>query len=320
MTTPFSLLVKPVGAACNLACDYCFYLDKSSLYPDGPAVMPQEVMERMVSSYLAMPFDSYSITFQGGEPLLAGIRFFRSVAGAVRRHSKPGAKVHLSIQTNATLMTRDMARFLADEGWLTGVSIDGPAQLHDKHRRDASGNGSHSRVLRGVEILREAGAEFNALCLATSDSLHTPGAIYRYLRDEIGAGWHQYSQHLGSVTAGQWDSFLCGVLDAWIADGDAGRVFVRNIEDTLMYVSTGIASQCIFGDRCDGHVVVERNGDAYPCDFFVSRETRLGNIMEDGWDTLRSSPAALRHAAAKCARHLSKVGSMRFYDRCAELI
>ena len=317
MTAPFSLLVKPVGAACNLACDYCFYLGKASLYLNGPAVMPREVMERMISSYLALPFDSHSITFQGGEPLLAGIDFFKSVADAVRRHSRPSADVHLSIQTNATLMTRAMAKFLADEGWLTGVSVDGPAEIHDKHRRAATGEGSHSAVMRGIDLLRESGAEFNVLCLATSDSLDDPGEIYRYLRDEIGARWHQYSQRLGDITTEQWDGFLCGVLDAWTADGDIGRVFVRNIEDALVYVRTGIATQCIFGERCDGHVVVERNGDVYPCDFFVAKDTLLGNIMESGWQELRSSPIALARAAGKCPRHLSNIGSMRFYERCA---
>ena len=319
MTTPFSRLVKPVGAACNLACDYCFYLDRSSLYPDGPAVMPDEVLERMVSSYLALPFDSHSMTFQGGEPLLAGIGFFRRVSDAVRRHARPNAKVHLSMQTNATLMTPEMAKFLADEGWLVGVSVDGPAALHDRHRRNPAGEGSHVAAMRGIGLLRGAGAEFNVLCLATSDSLGDPGAIYRHLRDEVGATWHQYSQRLGDVSTGEWDGFLCGILDAWAADGDAGRVFVRNIEDTLVYADTGIATQCIFGERCDGHVVVERNGDAYPCDFHVSKESRLGNVMESGWGELRSAPSALRLAAAKCPRHLSKVGSLRFYERCAQI-
>ena len=315
MTTPFSLLVKPVGAACNLACDYCFYVDKASLYPNGPAVMPREVMERMVSSYLSLPFDSHSITFQGGEPLLAGIGFFKAAADAVRRHSRPNGKVCLSVQTNATLMTRDMARFIAGEGWLAGVSVDGPAWLHDRHRQNAAGEGSYAAAMRGVDLLREAGAEFNALCLATSESLGDPGAVYRCLRDEVGARWHQYSQRLGDVTTEQWDGFLCGVLDAWSADGDAGRVFVRNIEDALVYVNAGIATQCIFCERCDGHVVVERNGDVYPCDFFVAGDTRLGNIMESGWKELRSSPVAVARAAGKCPRHLSKIGSMRFYEK-----
>ena len=318
MTTPFSLLVKPVGAACNLACDYCFYLGKADLYPNGPAVMPEGVLERMVSSYLALPFDSYAMAFQGGEPLLAGIEFFRRVSDAVRRYARPSAKVHLSIQTNATLITPDMAKFLADEKWLVGVSVDGPAALHDKHRCGAvTGEGSHVAAMRGIELLRNACAEFNVLCLATSDSLGDPGSIYRYLRDEVGAKWHQYSQRLGDVSAAEWDQFLCGILDAWTADGDAGRVFVRNIEDALIYSKTGIATQCIFGERCDGHVVVERNGDAYPCDFYVSKGSRLGNIMEAGWDELRTSPNALHRAASKCPRHLSKIDSMRFYERLA---
>ena len=125
MTLPFSLLVKPVGAACNLACDYCFYLDKAALYPDGPRVMPDAVLERMLRSYLALPFDSYCVTFQGGEPLLAELDFYRRVAEIVKRYGQTGKKVNLSLQTNATLMTREAAEFFASEGWLVGVSVDG---------------------------------------------------------------------------------------------------------------------------------------------------------------------------------------------------
>ena len=122
--TPFSLLVKPVGARCNLACDYCFYLDKTALYPNGPAQMPDAVLARMLESYLSLPFDSFSITFQGGEPLLAGLPFLRRADTLAKQFLPSGCRLTLSIQTNATLMTREAARFFADEGWLVGVSVD----------------------------------------------------------------------------------------------------------------------------------------------------------------------------------------------------
>lgn len=168
-------------------------------------------------------------------------------------------------------------------------------------------------------MLRNAGAEFNALCLATSDSLGDPEAIYRYLRDDVGAIWHQYSQRLGDVSTAEWDQFLCGILDAWTADGDAGRVFVRNIEDALIYAKTGIATQCIFGERCDGHVVVERNGDVYPCDFHVSKDSRLGNIMEAGWNELRTSPnvsIARRQSARATFQRSTRCGSTSDWNPC----
>ena len=318
--TPFSLLVKPVGAQCNLACDYCFYLDKATLYPNGPTLMPDAVLVQMLESYLSLPFDSFSVAFQGGEPLLAGLPFFRRANDLAKRFLPAGRRLSLAIQTNVTLMTRDAARFFADEGWLVGVSVDGPADVHDAHRRTSGGQGSHADVLRGIEALREAGCEYNILTLVTNANMHEPERIYRYVRDELDGRWQQYTDHLESVTTRQWDGFLVGVLDAWLAAGDQGRVSVRNIDAAISYATTGRADHCIFADRCDGHVVVERNGDVYPCDFFVSPETRLGNIMESDWHDLRENPAAQTFAARKCRRHLSRISQMAFYDRISEMV
>ncbi len=280
--------------------------------------MPREVLERVVSTYLALPFDSFSIVFQGGEPLLAGLDFFRAAAAAVRRFRRPGTEVCLAVQTNGTLLDRQSARFFADEGWLAGVSVDGPERFHDAWRRDAAGGGSYGAAMRGIGFLREAGAQFNVLCLATPANIAFPRETYRHLRDAAGAAWQQYSYWRERVSVREWDGFLCGVLDAWIEDGDAGRVKVGNIENAVAYVRHGIATQCIFADACDGCLVVERNGDVYPCDFHVSRSTLLGNIMTADWQTLRSSPRARAFAAAKCPRHLSLIPRMRFYDRIAE--
>ena len=317
--TPFSLLVKPVGARCNLACDYCFYLDKAALYPHGPGLMPYAVLERMLESYLSLPLDSFSVAFQGGEPLLAGLPFFRRANDLAKRLLPSGRRLSLSVQTNATLMTREAARFFADEGWLVGVSADGPAETHDAHRVTPDGRGTHADVLRGIDAMRDAGCEYNVLTLVTGANVREPGRIYRYVRDELGGKWQQYTDHPDSVTTRQWDGFLVGVLDAWLADGDQGRVSVRNIDAAVSYAAIGRADQCIFADRCDGHVVVERNGDVYPCDFFVAPKTRLGNIMECGWRELRECPAAQSFAAGKCSRHLSRIAQMDFYDRVRSL-
>ena len=317
--TPFSLLVKPVGARCNLACDYCFYLDKALLYPNGPALMPDAVLDRMTKSYLSLPFDSFSITFQGGEPLLAGLDFFRRANDIAKESLPAGRRLSLSIQTNATLMTHEAAQFFADEGWLVGVSVDGPANVHDAHRVTPGGRGTHADVMRGIDALRSARCEYNVLTLVTEANVRDPAGIYRYVRDELGGKWQQYTDHLGSVTLHQWDAFLVGVLDAWLADGDQGRVSVRNIDAALSYAAFGLAEQCLFADRCDGHMVVERNGDVYPCDFFVSEKTRLGNVMDCDWRELRESPSAMSFAAKKCVRHLSRIDRMDFYDRISTL-
>jgi len=317
--TPFSLLVKPVGARCNLACDYCFYLDKSALYPNGPALMPDAVLARMLESYLSLPLDSFAIAFQGGEPILAGLPFFRRANALAKQFLQPDRRLTLSIQTNATLMTREAARFFAEEGWLIGVSVDGPANVHDAHRRTPDGLGTHADVMRGIEALRDAGCEYNVLTLVTDANVYEPESLYRYVRDELDGKWQQYTDHLESVATQQWDRFLVGVLDTWLADGDPGRVSVRNIDAAISYARIGRTDQCILADRCDGHIVVERNGDVYPCDFFVSPGTRLGNIMESDWRELRGSPAAQSFAARKCRRHLSRIPQMDFYDRIREM-
>ena len=233
--TPFSLLVKPVGAQCNLACDYCFYLDKAALYPHGPRLMPDAVLERMLESYLSLPFDSFSVAFQGGEPLLAGLPFFRRANDLAKRFLPVGRRLALSIQTNATLMTPEAARFFAGEGWLVGVSADGPAEVHDTHRVTPDGSGTHADVLRGIDAMRDAGCEYNVLTLVTDANVREPGRIYRYVRDELGGKWQQYTDHLESVTTRQWDKFLVGILDTWLADGDQGRVSVRNIDAAISY-------------------------------------------------------------------------------------
>jgi uncharacterized protein len=316
---PFSLLVKPVGAACNLACDYCFYLDKAALYPNGPAVMPDTVLDRLLESYLALPFDSFSITFQGGEPLLAGTGFYRRVADAVKRHLRKGAKANVAVQTNATLMTSEMARLMADEGWLCGASADGPAAVHDAHRRTRSGEPTYEAVARGIALLREAGCEYNVLALVTRENVGDPARIYHHLRDNLGGKWQQYTDYREGISPEEWDRFLCGILDTWLADGDPGRVSVRNIDSAIAFVERGMAAQCIFSDRCDGYFVVERNGDVYPCDFFVSERTLLGNVTRDGWEALCANPLRQSFASTKCPRHLSRIPRMRFYERIAEL-
>lgn len=312
---PFSLLVKPVGATCNLACDYCFYLDKAALYPEGPQVMPDGVAERMLRTYLTLPFDAFSITFQGGEPLLAGLDFYRRVAQIVCHATPSGKTVNLAIQTNATVMTREAAAFFAAEGWLVGVSVDGPAEMHDAHRVTPDGIGSHTAVLRGIDHLREAGCAYNLLTLVTATNVREPERVYRYLRDELGGNWQQYTDHLESVPTEAWDTFLCRLMDVWQGDGDVGRVSIRNIDAPLAYARLGRADQCIFANRCDQYLVIERNGDVYPCDFFVSRATRLGNVMTDSWIALRGHPAYRRFAETHCRRHLSRIERMRFYDR-----
>lgn len=326
---PFSLLVKPVGGACNLACDYCFYTDVAPR--GGPSVLSRDLVERMLTTYLAQPFDSWSIVFQGGEPLLAGLDFFRFVEETVQRLVPIRSQVHLAVQTNGTLLTDDWARFFATHDWLVGISIDGPAAVHDAHRRGVDGSPTHAAVLRGLDTLRAAGCAYNVLTLVTVENRVHPAELYAYVRDELGGTWQQYTDYRGrdptcacvtdpqALTTAHWDDFLCGILDAWLAADDPGRVSVRNIDAGLAYALYGRADQCIFSPRCADAFVVERNGDIYPCDFHVRPDCLLGNLATHTWQQIWQHPVRQRLARTACPRHLAHIPAMRFYDRLAEL-
>ena len=303
---PFSLLVKPAGAACNIACDYCFYLSKSGIAGGAPAVMPEETLEKILRSYLSLPFDSYAVTFQGGEPLLAGRVFFEKAAAVAKSVSGAAGKVAFSVQTNGILATDEMAEFFAREGWLLGVSVDGDAGLHDAHRKYRDGRGSFRDVMDALAVLDAHGCEYNILALVNADTVRSPERVYRFLRDNINTRFLQFTQCLEQVGPEEWDRFLCRIADVWKNDGDIGRVFVRNIESALSHILLGRAADCIYADSCDGYFVVERNGDVFPCDFSVEDSLRLGNAARDPWEKMASDPRRLAFAARKCPRHNSR--------------
>ena len=179
---PFSLLIKPASADCNLRCDYCFYLDHDRLYPASRVHrMPPAVLERMISSYLALEMDCHVFMWQGGEPTLMGLEFFRKVTSLQVKHGRPGTRVVNGLQTNALLLDDEFARHLARYNFLVGVSLDGPAAVHDRHRKTAAGGGSHARVLAAIEHLRRHQVAFNILTLVTAANVQRAAEIYAYL-------------------------------------------------------------------------------------------------------------------------------------------
>ena len=287
----FSLLVKPVGSACNLACDYCFYSLANGAQVPAPASMPSAVLERMLATYLAEPLASPAVAFQGGEPLLAGEDFFREAAAiAARAHRR----VSFSVQTNGTLITPSLARFFAEEGWLVGVSVDGPATLHDIHRHTPSSSPSHADVLAGLSALRSVGVEFNVLTLVTSANAGAAETVYRHLRDDIGARFLQFIECTSpapyAVSGSAWGEFLCRLYDVWRACGDERRVSVRLFDTIVLRLLGGPPDACPFASDCRNYFVVENDGSVYPCDFHVSPEWRLGDVMHDSWSSLVESP------------------------------
>jgi len=309
MTELFSLLIKPASADCNLRCGYCFYLDRSALYPATPVHrMDDAVLEQMIRTFLALPFPSHRLTFQGGEPLLMGEGFYSRVFLLQRLYARPGGEVVTGMQTNGTLLTDGLAALLAREGSLTGVSVDGPAELHDRYRCRIDGSGSHAAVVAGIERLRKAGAPFNVLTLVSAANVAEPERVYDYLRDELGVLFHQYIPCVEqlpdgapapyAVSAEGWGAFLCRLFDRWYLQ-DTRRVSVRLFDDLLNKLVDGVDTSCTGGMSCRNYLVVEHNGDVYPCDFYVTPELRLGNIMEQSWDELWNAPACIAFGRRK---------------------
>lgn len=305
---PFSLLVKPASADCNLRCTYCFYLDKASLYPStNTHRMPTEVLESMISSFFAVDQPCYSIGWQGGEPTLMGIEFFRKVVELEERYARRGALIANGLQTNGTIMNDELARFLADHKFLVGISIDGPADVHDLYRVRADGSGSHSSVLSGIECLKRNRVEFNGLVLVNSSNVTRPHEIYRYLCD-LGINHHQYIPCVEfdrkgnllphAITGEQWGEFLCSIFDEWVGK-DVRRVSVRDFDSVIRFMVDQTYPTCTSSGSCDHYFVVEHNGDVYPCDFFVEPDKRLGNVLSDSFLTLQQSRLYSEFSTAK---------------------
>lgn len=310
-TQPFSLLIKPASADCNLACEYCFYLGKRALYP-GTAChrMPDAVLERMIATYLAteQPGRQYVFGWQGGEPTLMGLDFFRRAAALQIRHAPRGAVISNGLQTNATLIDDPFAAFLAEYKYLVGVSLDGPADVHDRFRHNHAGAGSHAAVRKGIEALRRHQVEFNILVLVSQANVKEARRVYRTLRDE-GFYFHQYIPCVEfdatgqlqpfAISAEDWGVFLCDLFDEWRALGDERRVSIRHFDTLLDLMVNGRRNTCCIGLNCCQYLVVEHNGDLYPCDFFVRPELRLGNLMKTSWTEALASPKYRKFGARK---------------------
>ncbi len=284
---PFYMMAKPVGAACNLACRYCYYLEKQRLYEGaGRMVMSDDTLERFVRQYLeSQTTPEVLFTWHGGEPLLLPVGFYKKAMSLQRRYAA-GRHIDNCLQTNGTLLTDEWCRFFRDNGWLIGISIDGPQVLHDAYRKTHDGQSSWEKVMQGINLLEKHGVMWNALATVNALTVEHPVEVYRFFRD-IGCRYLQFTPvgcHLSEpdtehVEAKAWGRFLCQVFDEWEKE-DVGEVFVNIFEATLanyMGITPGI---CAMSDMC-GHVgVVEWNGDVYSCDHFVSRQYLLGNIRE----------------------------------------
>jgi uncharacterized protein len=295
---PFSLLIKPASADCNIRCEYCFYYEKSGLYPEKKQHrMSNETLETLVSGYMQTKQPVYQFGWQGGEPTLMGVDFFRTVVRLQGKYGRPGAKVSNGLQTNGTLITPEMAALFKEYHFLAGISIDGPAEIHDLRRKTLVGTGSYKQVMQGLEELRRHDVEVNVLVLVHHDNVTKPEAVFRHLVD-LGFTYHQYIPCVEmdkygnplpwSITGAEWGEFLIRMFQIW-SKGHVQTVSVRNFDAVLQMLVTGQAVMCTLGRNCSDYFVVEHNGDVYPCDFFVEPELLLGNIRSDSWESLRNS-------------------------------
>lgn len=294
----FTLLIKPASADCNLRCEYCFYIDHLNFYPDGKIHrMPLHVLERMISSYMSTPQPQYIFGWQGGEPCLMGCDFYKAAVEFQKKYGKNGAVVCNSIQTNGILLDDKLASLFAEYKFLAGISLDGPAEVHDCYRKTLSGTGTHRQALDGIETLKRHGAEFNILCLVTKANVRKAEELFRYF---TGGGFN-YLQFIPcvefdennvpapfAVTAEEWGEFLCRLFDKWMRYGPE-KVYIRLFEAILAKLAKNRIFQCNMDSNCCLYFVVEWNGDVFPCDFFVRKELLLGNLTGNSWENIAGS-------------------------------
>ncbi len=297
----YSLLIKPVSCDCNLRCDYCFYLEKAGMFGNGPHRMASETLEEIVKDYLSSRQETYVFCWQGGEPLLAGLDFYRQAVELMKRYGGAGVNVGNVIQTNGTLLDDGWAAFLKEYNFLVGVSLDGPEWIHDNYRRHASGRGSYSEAVRGIECLRRHDVPVNTLTVVNNFSAEHPLEIYRHLRDDLGMTHHQYIEETFgelAVTSEQWGRFLCAVFDEWI-ENDVGGVSVRLFDSIINRLRGDAPDCCSMRRECSSYLVVEHDGSVYPCDFHVLPEWRLGRVGKTSFEAMLATPCARRFAKLK---------------------
>jgi uncharacterized protein len=307
----FQLLIKPAGADCNLACGYCFYRRTAAFYPEETGrPMPDDVLERMISGYLGLRFDTSVFSWQGGEPTLCGLDFFRKAVELQQTYGAAGQRVGNAFQTNAVLIDDEWARFFAEYDFLVGVSLDGPPDIHNEYRRTVVGSGSAQNVLAAVEHLKRHNVSFNILTLVTQANVQHARPVYQWLVSQ-GFRYLQFipclerdpdtdKRAVYAIKPGEYGRFLCELFDEWYENGFP-NISVRLFDSVVNYYVTGVSGLCTFGSSCDAYVVIERTGDVYPCDFFVTPEWKLGNIMEREIDYFIRCGLKQKFAAHKSA-------------------
>lgn len=326
----FNMMIKPAGSLCNLDCAYCYYLDKAEIYGGREPVMSDEMLEVVVREYIqANDVPDVTFNWHGGEPLVLGLDFYRK-AVALQKKYADGKNVYNTLQTNGTLVTDDFASFFRDNQFLIGISLDGPQDIHDKFRKDKGGAPTFEKVIRGLEKLYRHGVEYNTMSTINKASEGRGLEVYRFLKS-VGSRYMQFMpvvEHVKypvdangkvirharpyivdpstdgaqiarwSVSATEFGKFMCDIFDYWVRN-DVGQYFVGLFDATLANYCGVLPGTCAYAQTCGNNVVIEHNGDVYPCDHFVYPKYKLGNISESSVRSIMEKSEMLRFGLDK---------------------
>ena len=302
---PLYVMLKPVGALCNLACDYCYYLEKAKLYQESPKhVMSDELLEKFIEEYInSQTMQEVLFTWHGGETMMRPLSFYRKALALQKKYAK-GRQISNCLQTNGTLLTDEWCRFFHDNQWLVGISIDGPQEFHDEYRRNRQGRPSFVKVMQGINLLKKHNVEWNAMAVVNDYNADYPLEFYHFFK-ELDCHYIQFApiveriaphadgRHLAavdeeskegladfSITPRQWGNFLCSIFDEWVRQ-DVGNYYIQLFDSTLANWVGEQPGICTLAKTCGHAGVMEFNGDVYSCDHFVFPQYKLGNIYSN---------------------------------------
>jgi uncharacterized protein len=311
MNREFQIFAKPAGPRCNLNCSYCYYQEKKDLYPGIDHFrMKNYVLEQYIIQHIeATTEDTVFFSWHGGEPILAGIEFYKLVVALQKKHLPPGKLLLNGIQTNGSLLDKEWCNFLAEKNFIVGLSLDGPETLHDFHRKDKSGRGSFNQALKGFQCLRDHGITPEILCVVNAQNSGYPQEVYNFIKG-LGVSFMTFLPLVNklpgsetgvtpdSVPAEAFGRFLIAVFDAWV-ENDIGNIQVQIFEETIRTAFLPEHTLCIFKVNCGGVPVIEHNGDFYSCDHYVDKEHLIGNIRNKTITSCLESPEQQAFGKAK---------------------
>ncbi len=304
----FALLIKPSGPDCNIACQYCFYARKKQMFGKTEHAMNMDVLEKLIRDYMSLNFETSSFAWQGGEPTLMGLDFYKKVVKLQIKYGSNGRKVSNALQSNGILLDERWCEFLAEYNFLVGISLDGTKELHDYYRVGKSGEGTFDKVVKAIQRCKKYNVQYNVLTLLNQNNVEKCDDIFNFFINHGIKFWQfipcaEVDAKSGrvtdfSITPEQYGRFLCRLLDKWL-EHDPKKISIRMFESLISYCVSGSHTICTFNRSCDDYIVVEHNGDAFCCDFFVEKKWRCGNIIDTHVRKLFNSNIKKKFAKSK---------------------